>query len=132
MVNKTAPAFLFHQPKFIFRNPEDIIVTFENEKAKIYFSRTADTLISLDRSPFGSFILEETADENDLLTLIGEIKSWASIHDVANLLIRAYPQAYQPQHDALVKSALLQSGFLFTDIDLEPCDGTKVFEKEYK
>ena len=112
MANEPEQTFLFHLPKFIFRNPEDNVVRFEVERAAIYFSHIGNSLVSLDRAPFGSFILADGAGETDLSKLLETIESWATIHNVSNLMIKSYPEAYHPAHNALAKKTLLRSNFI--------------------
>jgi hypothetical protein len=111
LANKPELTFLFHQPQFIFRNPGDNVVPFESERAAIYFLKNGNSLVSLDRAPFGSFRLTEGASETELSRLLEKIESWAKVHNVSHLMIRSYPDAYHPAHNALIKNALHRSGF---------------------
>ncbi len=114
----TVSDFLFHQPKFVFRNPDDGVIPFENSIVKIYFSRTGDSLISLDRSPFGSFILDDRASENDLISIINEIEDWSRAMRVTSLVIRSFPEIYQSHKSMLVKNTLLAAGFIIKYLDI--------------
>ncbi|WP_276366458.1 hypothetical protein [Chryseolinea sp. H1M3-3] len=85
---------------------------------KIYFSRMGDLLTSLDRSPFGSFALDDRASKNDLLSIISEIEDWSRAKGVNSLIIRSFPEIYQPHHSLLVKNSLLATGFAIKYCDL--------------
>lgn len=115
---ESSPSFIFHHPKFIFRNPEDSIVLFENHPVKIYFSRIGNSLISLDKSPFGSFIVDQHIVPNDLSSLLGKVMVWSKSEGITNLMIRAFPEVYQPVHSGIIKTALLGSGFIETYSDI--------------
>jgi hypothetical protein len=117
-VDNSVTSFLFHQPNFIFRNPENPIVSFQEESTLIHFSRIGDSLISMDRAPFGSFIIDQRATENSLLTVVDKVAAWSKSNGVSNLLIRSFPEVYNPEQHALIKGALLKSGFdiQFTDV----------------
>lgn len=56
-------------------------------------------------------MLEEEATNNDLTQLIETITSWSVSHEVSNLIIRSYPEAYQQHQNALIKKALLAANF---------------------
>jgi hypothetical protein len=110
-VFNTVTDFLFHQPKFVFRNPDDHVIPFENPLVKIYFSRVGNSLTSLDRSPFGSFVLDDRASKNDLLSIIREIEDWSRAKGVTSLIIRSFPEIYQAHHSLLIKNSLLATSF---------------------
>lgn len=108
---ESSASFLFHRPKFVFRNPEKSPIVFEGHSAHIYFSRLGDTLLSLDGAPFGSFILADRSTTHDVIALVEKIVSWSTKNGIANLLIRSFPEAYHPQHSRLIKTSLHESGF---------------------
>jgi hypothetical protein len=117
-VENSVTSFLFHQPNFVFRDPEKPIVSFQEGSTLIYFSRIGDSLVSMDRAPFGGFIIEQRATEDNLLTVIHKVVAWSKSNGVTNLLIRTFPEMYNPQQHALIKDVLLKSGFdiQFTDV----------------
>lgn len=104
-------SFLFHHPEFVFRNPEKSPIAFEGHSAQIYFSRLGDALLSLDSAPFGSFILDDSATVHDVISLVEKIVSWSTNNGITTLLIRSFPEAYHPEHNRLIKTSLLESGF---------------------
>ena len=106
-----ASTFLFHKPEFIFRNPENHVITFEDVGAKIYFSRVGNLLISLDKSPFGSFVIASGNSKSSLISLVEKIETWSRAGSIANLLIRSYPEIYDPDQSALIKETLIDAGF---------------------
>jgi hypothetical protein len=117
-VNKSSSLFLFHHPKFVFRNQEHAIVPFESDSIVIYFSKVADALISLDRAPFGGFIADHEVPKNDLLPLLKNILEWSNSKRITNIIIRSFPDPYAPQFSKLIKEALLECGFkiMYSDV----------------
>jgi hypothetical protein len=117
-VNKSSSPFLFHHPKFVFRNQEHTIVPFETNSIVIYFSKVADTLISLDKAPFGSFIADHEVPKNDLLQLLKNIFEWSINRQITNIIIRSFPESYAPQFSRRVKEALFECEFkiMYEDI----------------
>lgn len=117
-MDKPYPRFIFHHPKFIFRNPETTVVLFEERSAEIYFSHNHDSLISLDASPFGSFVTDRGIKKDDLLSCLKKIEQWSGAHNITTVLIRSFPNAYQPRLSALIKETLLEFSFkvLYEDI----------------
>jgi hypothetical protein len=108
---ESSSSFLFHHPKFIFRNPEDSIILFENHSAKIYFSRIGSSLISLDKAPFGSFIVDQQSTPNDLNSLIEKVLAWSKREGITTIVIRTFPEVYHPMPSTNIKTVLLESGF---------------------
>lgn len=117
-MDNPSPLFLFHRPRFVFRNPEHTIVPFESNSIVIYFSKTGDGLVSLDRSPFGSFITDHEVSKIDLQSLLKIIFEWSGSHGIRNLVIKSFPEVYAPQFSEQIKEALLESGFkiLYDDV----------------
>jgi hypothetical protein len=110
-VDSPASTFLFHKPEFIFRFPETEIITFEEAEAKIHFSRIGNLLISLDKSPFGSFVITSAITKDKLSSLVEKIEDWSRQKGIANLLIRSFPEIYEPEQNALIRETLIGSGF---------------------
>lgn len=110
-MNKASTFFLFHSPSFVFRNLENPIIPFESELATIYFSRVGNSLVSLEKAPFGSFILDARASKSDLILLIEKIQEWSKSNQITHLTVRSYPEIYAPDQSNLIKSALEESGF---------------------
>jgi hypothetical protein len=111
-VNKlNNPSFLFHRPDFIFRNGEQSIVNFKGTNATIYFTKNINNLTSLEKSPFGSFILEQNASDVDLTLLFEKIQDWSLTNNIAILTIRCFPEVYDKDQSAIIQRALLRSGF---------------------
>ena len=110
-MDSPASTFLFHKPEFIFRYPENQIITFEESESKIHFSRIGNLLISLDKSPFGSFIITSRTTKKKLGSLVEKIEDWSRHEAIANLLIRSFPEIYEPEQNALIKETLVGSGF---------------------
>jgi hypothetical protein len=117
-VDNPSPLFLFHRPRFVFRNPEHTIVPFESNSVVIYFSKTGDGLVSLDRSPFGSFIADHAVSKNDLLSLLKIMFEWSNNNHITRLIIKSFPEVYAPEFSKQINEALLESGFkiLYDDI----------------
>lgn len=117
-MDKSSPLFLFHQPKFIFRNPDASVMLFEHDSARIYFSRIGESLISLDRAPFGGFVLGSDLKKNDLLSCLEKILSWSRSHGATTVIIRSFPDAYHPECSALIAETLLTTSYnvLYRDI----------------
>lgn len=108
---RSDPGFLFHRPEFIFRNTESNIVSFFEDSATIYFSRIGNALISLDRAPFGSFILNKDADKSEITSLVTKISTWSMENRITHLIIRSFPEVYHPPQNTLIKEALMDAGF---------------------
>jgi hypothetical protein len=117
-VDSPASNFLFHKPEFIFRHPENQVITFEESESKIYFSRVGNLLISLDKSPFGSFVITLRTTKNKLSSLVEKIEAWCKQEGIANLLIRSFPEVYEPEQNALIKETLMRSGFIIKYEDI--------------
>lgn len=117
-MDKSPTTFIFHHPKFIFRNPDNFIIFFEERSAQIYFSRVGDTLISLDRAPFGSFIIHPEIATADIRSCVDKITSWSKANGITTLMVKSFPESYDPTHNKLIKQELLASGFdvLYEDI----------------
>jgi hypothetical protein len=117
-VDNPASTFLFHKPEFIFRYPEDQIITFEAYGSIIYFSRVGNLLTSLDKSPFGSFILTSRSTKDDVNSILDKIALWSKANGITNLMIRSFPEVYQPHHSVLIKDVLIESAFsvIYEDI----------------
>ncbi len=110
-MDSPSPSFLFHRHAFIFRNAETTAIPFDGPSAKIYFSNIGDSLISLNKAPFGSFILGPAVTRSDLISLVEKIQEWAIANDIINLTIRSFPDIYSPNHSSLIQNVLLVTGF---------------------
>ncbi len=110
--------FLFHDSKFIFRNPEASVVRFINGSAEIYFSNNKQSLISLEASPFGGFMTDRIVVKEDVTSCLAQVEEWSKVHDMSHILIRLYPTAYHPESAALINEALLKFSFkiLYADV----------------
>jgi hypothetical protein len=117
-VDKYRPSFLFHRPKFIFRDPRNSVVRFENQSAEIYFSSQQQSLISLQASPFGAFVTDREISKGDLRACLSEIHEWSARNSISQVLIRLFPNEYHPEFAAMITEALLESSFkvLYTDV----------------
>ncbi len=111
MNNLTTSSFLFHHPGFIFRNGEQSIIHFQESHSSIYFTRSGNSLISLDKAPFGSFILKHDASNSELISLIGKIQDWSLTNNINSLTIRCFPEIYDTDQSAVIQRALLSDGF---------------------
>ncbi len=91
---------------------------FEHETARIYFSRIGESLISLDRAPFGGFVLVPDLKKDDLLPCLEKILSWSRSHGATTVIIRSFPDAYHPESSALIAETLLAKSYniLYRDI----------------
>jgi hypothetical protein len=108
--------FFFLSEPFIFRNNPENIVTFKHEEGgvevvKIFFSQSANSIKSLDHSPFGGFILSQGASEDSIAKLIVKIEAWCSRIGVMEICIRIHPDIYNPIESRLVDSVLHQTGY---------------------
>ena len=110
-MDSPASTFLFHKPEFIFRHPENQTIIFEEEGSKIYFSFLGNLLISLDKSPFGSFVITSSTSRSSLISLVEKIEAWSRARGIASLMIRSFPEIYEPDQSALIKETLIGSGF---------------------
>jgi len=110
-VDSRSSTFLFHKPEFIFRHSENEIIAFEDGDSKIYFSRVGNLLISLDKSPFGSFVINSGSGRSNLNSLLEKIEAWSRATGIANLMIRSFPEIYEPVQSALIKETLIGAGF---------------------
>jgi hypothetical protein len=115
--------FFFHSPSFVFRNGSQDVHLFragerEGESARIYFTRTNECITSLDRSSFGSFILEGVTSADPIRKLIIEIESWCRNNHVREIRIRNYPTVYDPAGAALIHEALSTTGFRVAKTEL--------------
>jgi len=112
----TGQSFLFHEPSFVYRNPN--INTFQiclningDTVAGINISLIGQKAQSQYRSPFGSvWRLKELTNEQ-LDFLIKQILSWCIKEKITDLVIRDYPFCYNPQYSALLTDSLIINGF---------------------
>jgi hypothetical protein len=103
--------FLFHASEFIFRDDPSNIISFSDavdgvEVARIHFSKNDRRIYSLERSPFGGFILDAKAKEENMTRLIHEIESWAIENKIPEISIRTYPEIYNPEESQKIRSVL--------------------------
>jgi hypothetical protein len=108
--------FFFLTDFFVFRNNPQNIVTFKVdeggiEAARIFFSQSANSIKSLDYSPFGGFILSPRASQDTIAKLIANIEDWCSGSGVKEIYIRAHPDIYDPDENRLVHSILHRRGY---------------------
>jgi hypothetical protein len=90
----------------------------ENGSVSIYFTRGNDGIHSLDRSPFGGFILGVDTRARTICKLITEIESWCTNNHVREIWIRNYPTVYDPAGAALIHEALTITGFRVAKTEL--------------
>lgn len=107
--------FFFHRPDFVFRDTKDKVAYFyappESSKASVYFSVKDKELISLDKSPFGSFVLEPGATESDLHAVIRSVEDFGKSHGIEKILIKCFPQVYSEEQSTIIEKTLHDSGF---------------------
>ena len=103
--------FLFHRPEFIFRDPGSQILTFQNQAASISFSKIGNSLVSLDKSPFGSFNVQSEASQHQIMDLLTEVEKSCRAQGIVNLTIRCFPEVYSPKKSDLIEKALREFGF---------------------
>jgi hypothetical protein len=114
----SSSTFLFHRHDFVFRNPESDIIAFENPRAKIYFTHSGNSIVSLGRSPFGSFITDQEATHSDLTAITKQVITWCSDHQIVNVFIRCFPEIYAPNESKVFQQTLLENGFLMRYNDI--------------
>lgn len=112
------PSFLFHRPKFIFRDPQTSVIRFENQSAEIYFSNQRQSLISLHASPFGGFLTDREIKKVHLLDCLSKIHAWADSNGISEVVIRLFPNEYHPEFAAMITETLVEASFkvLYTDV----------------
>ena len=117
-MDKYRPSFLFHRPKFIFRDSQTSVVRFENQSAEIYFSNHQQSLISLPASPFGGFLTDREISKGDLLACLNEIHEWSARNSISEVVIRLFPNEYHPEFAAMITETLMEASFrvLYTDV----------------
>lgn len=117
-MNKYYPSFIFHNPKFIYRDLQSPVIRFHHESAEIFFSNQEQTLISLHASPFGSFLTDREITKNDVQICLDKVYEWSASNGVNKLVIRSFPVEYHPKFAHLIKETLLESSFqvLYTDV----------------
>lgn len=86
-------------------------MTFSNTYGKIFFSQKQDQLISLERSPFGGFVVDETASEENLEELVRQVLKWCQTRNVKSIIIRCFPEAYNIHLSKLSNEVLLRNMF---------------------
>lgn len=118
-MNLQCPDFLFLQPRFIFReNAHDNIHSFGEQGLRIYFVRIKDTLISMHRAPFGGFVSEFSFDVPQVENLVNTVETWAKQNDIGSIVIRLFPDIYAPDCAKVVRTGLLNSGFIVQHEDV--------------
>jgi hypothetical protein len=117
-VDKYYPSFIFHNPKFIYRDPESDVIRFNHESAEIFFSNQEQTLMSLNASPFGSFLTDREIAKIDVQICLDKLYGWSASNGITQLVIRSFPDEYHPKYAHLIKETLLESSFqvLYTDV----------------
>jgi hypothetical protein len=75
-------------------------------------------LISLDASPFGSFVTDQPIQKDDLRACLSKVETWLNEHGINAVWVRSFPNAYQPESARLIKDALLEFSFkvMYEDI----------------
>lgn len=107
----------FQTQDFIFRNQTHNIISFSDSDITIHFTHIDDTLISLEKSPFGGFIFKDkkfSAIDN----LLRKIEGWSHERKIKRIIIKYCPEIYAPELVVATKNKLLQTGFevLYKDI----------------
>ncbi|HEU5289678.1 MAG TPA: hypothetical protein VFU05_03485 [Cyclobacteriaceae bacterium] len=116
-MDKKNSLFFFQTPDFIFRNQPSNIVSFSESNGVIYFTLTEDALISLEKSPFGGFVFSN-ADFSPIDIILKKLDEWSDKHKIKGIVIRCFPEIYEPELTRATKSRLLENGFkvLYKDI----------------
>jgi hypothetical protein len=109
--HSNTPSLLFHRPEFIFRNGAESIFKFEVQHAHIYFTRNNNALTSLEKAPFGGFIVRHDASDAHLISLIQKVDDWSQTNNIDNLTIRCCPEVYDEKQSTKVNRALMRCGF---------------------
>jgi hypothetical protein len=106
----------FHTQDFILRNQPDNIISFSSSDVSIHFTQTEHALISLEKSPFGGFIFNE--DFSPIDSILEEIYEWSYRHKIKMIVIRCFPEIYDPELAVAIKTNLFAGGFrvLYQDI----------------
>jgi hypothetical protein len=115
--------FFFQSAEFVFRNRPKNVIAFTSEEdhdvlVKIFFTRTDTHIHSLDRSPFGGFIVSEKATEQHVLKLIDEFERWCVNNSVSEISVRAYPDIYNPGQSEMVHRILVSAGYKIVNREL--------------
>ena len=108
--------FFFLSDSFVFRNNPDNVETFRFEEngvevVKIFFSRSGNSIKSLDYSPFGGFVLSPGASQDTLARMLAHIEDWCARSGVKEICIRVYPNIYNPAESELVHRVLQRVGY---------------------
>lgn len=114
----SSSTFFFHRPEFIFRNPGSQILTFQNDAASIFFTRMGNSLVSLDKSPFGSFHVQPGASQQQITDLVTQIEKSCGEQSIVSLTIRSFPEIYSPRKSELIEKALRECGFAVKHTDI--------------
>lgn len=120
-MNKTWPSdFFFNRPDFIKRRLSDVIVSFplNDVTPLIYFTKKEERLISVEKSTYGGFIINETTTDSKLTSTLDEATSWCKSNDITSITVKMFPDTYH-QVAANESHRLLQKfGFntLYNDV----------------
>ncbi len=104
--------FFFQDPAFVFRDSSILMVTFTIDDCHIHFSVVENKLISLPRSPFGSFVLPNVFEKQQIIALIDQAILFGKSNGVDALEVKCYPEIYSIEKSKWIHEALTERGFL--------------------
>jgi hypothetical protein len=112
--------FFFSKPDFVYRIPDRKIIAFPQQAAKplIYFTVSDNELVSLEKSPFGSFTFADHPTEQDLLKTCDEFLRWAEANQIKLITIHCFPEIYAPGQSLITTQVLKKLDFqiLYKDV----------------
>jgi hypothetical protein len=120
MTSDSSTDFFFSKPDFVYRIPDRQIIAFPRETFKplIYFTASTEELVSLDKSPFGSFNFTDHPTEQDLIKTCDEFLQWAAVNQIKLITIHCFPEIYAPEQSQISALVLKKMGFriLYKDV----------------
>jgi hypothetical protein len=112
--------FFFNKPDFVYRIPGREILAFPQNAAKplIYFTSSGEELVSLEKSPFGSFTFIDKTTTEDLIKTCDEFLQWATANRIKLITIRCFPEIYAPEQSLIATQVLKKASFsiLYKDV----------------
>jgi hypothetical protein len=111
--------YLFHQKRFVYRDGDEHVYSFEHDCAGIDFYDEGGALRSIPKSTFGGFFLSPNATVEDVIAVLQEVDAFARQHNKSAVFIRSMPFAYNSKDSELIQYALQKSGYeiLYEDVD---------------
>lgn len=122
LIRNSSQSFFFNSRHFVFRNPGVEIISFPSEEGEhsvtIHFTKLGNALTSLDKSPFGGFVLAPSATKAGIEQVVKTMLEYFHKNRIDAVTIRCFPETYAPDESFMVLEVLQASGFIIKYLDI--------------